>query len=67
MILRAIPGKVKEFFCFQKPPRLLWGPPSLILNGCCRALFTGVKRPGRGNNPPLPQKWRMTGSVLHFP
>jgi hypothetical protein len=38
---------------FRARPDLLWGPPSLELNGY-GVSFTGVKRPGRGVDHPPP-------------
>jgi len=41
--LGSIPGRDKSFFSSLNYPDQLWGPTSLVFNGYCGAVSSGVK------------------------
>jgi len=54
-------GRGWEFFFSPPRPDRLWDPPSLLFN-CTRALFLGVKRPGREASAEVKNAWSYTST-----
>jgi hypothetical protein len=64
----SIPGRGKRFSSTPQRPYRLWGPFSLISNGY-RAVFPGVKQPGReaDHSPPSSAEVKNGGAILPLP
>jgi hypothetical protein len=65
---KKIPGKSKRIFSSPKHSDLLWGPPSLLFNGC-GAFIQVEKRPGRQvhHSPPSSVKFKNEWSYTSAP